>query len=470
MIVTMVTEHQTPSLRPARVAPRMVGRYEILVRIASGGMATVYLARTRGTAGFERLFAVKLCHPHMLEQRAFVEMFLDEARVAALIHHPNVVPTVDLGTEEQLFLVMEYVEGGALSRMLTRAFESAAKRLPTAVTLRIALDALAGLHAAHEVRASDGRLLQLVHRDLSPHNVIVGVDGLSRITDFGIARAEARLHQTTGVRLKGKLAYMSPEQLEGNSAEIDRRADIFSAGVMLWEMLTGRRLFAAETPGAQAHALLNAPIPAPSMVHPELDRRLDPVILGALERDPDRRPATALELAESLEGVGLPAATHREVGELVGQLLAEDLQRLRDALAAEPGSVTLPVRLRRPRPPAPRRLLWLAVGLLCAALVAIGVSLWLSSRPNPAPNREPAVPAGPRSVARRAAAGAAADAAAPPRGVAPLPAGAPVDAGLPRLGDKRVRRRAPRRRRPVRRRAKKTKKTKKGERYQPNRI
>jgi serine/threonine-protein kinase len=374
-----------PSLHPARVSSRVVGRYELLVRIASGGMSTVYLARVRGAAGFERLFAVKLCHPHLLEDRSFVEMFLDEARLAALIRHPSVVPTVDLGTEEQLFLVMEYVEGGALSRLMQAAQRTEGRRLPTAVTLRITLDALAGLHAAHEVRASNGRPLHLVHRDLSPHNVLVGVDGLSRITDFGIARAEARLHHTTGTTLKGKLAYMSPEQVQGKGGEVDRRADIFSAGVVLWEALTGRRLFAGDSQGAIAHAVIEAPIPAPSMVNPEVDRRLDPVLLRALERDPARRFAEALELAESIEATGLPAAPHREVGDTVRRLLVEDLQRLEAALAAEPEPAPAPtpsvaVRGKQPQS-SQRRLLWLAVALSAAALVAVALSLWLASSP-----------------------------------------------------------------------------------------
>jgi serine/threonine-protein kinase len=449
-------------LRPARVAPRVVGRYELLVRIASGGMSTVYLARARGAAGFERLFAVKLCHPHLLEDRSFVEMFLDEARLAALIRHPSVVPTVDLGTEERLYLVMEYVEGGALSRLLQAARKTEGRRLPTAVTLRIMLDALAGLHAAHEVRSTDGRPLHLVHRDLSPQNVLVGVDGLSRITDFGIARAEARMHHTTGTTLKGKLAYMSPEQVQGRSGEIDRRADLFSAGIVLWEALTGRDLFVGDSQGAVTHAVLGAPIPAPSLVNPEVDRRLDPVLLRALERDPERRFATALELAEAVEATALPVAPHREVGDTVGRLLDEDLRRLQNALAAEPEPAPSSSGLvRRQQPPSQRRLLWLAVALSTAALVAVALSLWPTSRTEP--SRPPKVDSG----VTPAATAASQPAASQPAASRP----APRRTVRPRARHRRRRRRRPRRRPRTRQHRKKNRhKKKKGETYRPDRI
>ncbi len=370
---------------------RLVGRYEILLPIASGGMASVHLARASGAAGFERLFAVKLCHPHLLHDQAFVAMFLDEARMAALIRHPNVVATVDLGTEgEELFLAMEYVEGGALSRLCQAAKGAPDKRLPLKVALRIALDVLSGLHAAHEVCAVDGTPLHLVHRDLSPQNVLVGVDGLARVTDFGVARAEARLHETTGASVKGKVAYMSPEQLEG--AAVDRRSDLFSLGVVLWETLTGRTLFFGESLAETAHAVTHAPIPAPSLVLPGLPRSLDDPVQLALQRNPARRAATALEVADALERTSLPVATHREVGHYVQQLLADDLQRVRGTLAslpklpmlaATPRQLASEARQRstrsaRPEPSSQRRLLALASVLSAAALLVVLAAVWPS--------------------------------------------------------------------------------------------
>jgi serine/threonine-protein kinase len=448
----------SPSAAPQRVHPRFVGRYELLVRLASGGMATVHLARARGVAGFERLFAVKLCHPHLLEDPSFVTMFLDEARLAALIRHPNVVATVDVGTEEELYMVMEYVEGGALNRLQRAARRAPEKRLPLPASMRVALDALAGLHAAHEVCSADGTPLLLVHRDLSPQNLLVGTDGLTRITDFGIARAEARLHQTTGTTLKGKVAYMSPEQLQGG--EVDRRSDLFALGVVLWEMLTGRRLFVGESRGEIAHAVSDGPIPAPSMVVPGLPRTLDPVLEAVLARDPERRPGTALELSETLEATDLPVAGHREVGDLVREALAEDLGQIRAALAAEP-----PPDTTRGRPPSQRRLLWLAAGLSAAALVAVLLSLWPHPRKNRAATRTPGTDSTATAQPTREPASrpvSSPSAMAPTRTPDAGPA-APLD------GARRVRR--PRRRRGQRRgrprpRAPRTK----AETYRPDRI
>jgi serine/threonine protein kinase len=446
----MIDPMDSRTVHPVRVHPRLVGRYELLVRIASGGMATVHLARARGVAGFERLFAVKLCHPHLREDPSFVAMFLDEARLAALIHHPNVVATVDLGTEEELFLVMEYVEGGALNRLHRAARQRPGKRLPLTVVARVALDALSGLHAAHEVCSADGTPLRLVHRDLSPHNLLVGVDGLTRVTDFGVARAEARLHQTTGVSLKGKVAYMSPEQLQ--RGEVDRRSDLFSFGVVLWEMLTGRHLFVGKSPGEIAHAVTHGPIPAPSMVEPSLPRDLDAVLQAALERDPQRRVATAPELADAVEATGLAVASHREVGDYVSEALAEDLQRIRSALASEP--VAEPVAAGSVRPQ--RRLLWLAVGLSGAALIAALLSLW------------------PVEGEQRPLAAPTADAAAPDHAPIKRTVSAPALVAEPDAGAKdttrRTRRRPPRRR-PRRPGPKTTKTRPKGtETYRPDRI
>ena len=223
-------------------------------------MATVYLARLSGVGGFQRFVAIKRLHPHLAREPEFIEMFLDEARLAARIHHPNVVPILEVGaSEEGYYLVMEYVEGDTLARLLARSAQTG--RAPARpVGLRVIIDMLAGLHAAHELKDDDGKPLGIVHRDVSPQNVLVGVDGSSRLTDFGVARATSKLSTTRTGQLKGKLAYMAPEQARG-AKDIDRRADVFAAGVVLWEVLACRRLFKGDGEADTLNKVLNEPIP-----------------------------------------------------------------------------------------------------------------------------------------------------------------------------------------------------------------
>ena len=200
---------------------RRVGRYELIVEIASGGMAAVYLARARGASGFERLVAAKIPHPHLRKDEEFAAMFLDEARLAAKIHHPNVVPVLDFGEAGALYLVMDYVEGHHLAGLI-RAAGKKGERLPPSITLRILVDALTGLHAAHELKDNAGAPLHIVHRDTSPQNVLIGVDGIARITDFGIARADARATITRDGQVKGKLSYIAPEQSRATRSLVAR--------------------------------------------------------------------------------------------------------------------------------------------------------------------------------------------------------------------------------------------------------
>jgi eukaryotic-like serine/threonine-protein kinase len=290
------------------------GRYETLHLLASGGMASVYLGRARGPAGFERLVAVKVMHEHIAHDPAFGAMFLDEARLAARIRHPNVVPTLDVA-EDGRFLVMEYVEGASLHAILGRYREEERGTLPVPAALRIFLDVLAGLHAAHELADGKGRPLNLVHRDVSPHNVLVGIDGTTRITDFGIAYAEARLSTTRGGQLKGKLPYMAPEQLEDEP--VDRRTDVYAAGCVLWELLTGRRLFQGSNEAAIACAVMAGAEKTPREMGAVVPASIDAVCMRALD-ERDARWQSALEMSEALETAaeeaGLPIAKHREVG------------------------------------------------------------------------------------------------------------------------------------------------------------
>ncbi len=313
---------------------RRLDRYELIGEIAAGGMATVFLARLEGAGGFQRFVAIKRLHPHLASEQEFVEMFLDEARLAAGIHHPHVVPILEVGTTEAgYYLVMEYIEGDTLSRIYARAL-SGGQPAPRPILARIALDALAGLHAAHELTDAQGRHVELVHRDCSPQNILVGVDGCSRITDFGVARATSRLASTRSDRLKGKLAYMAPEQTKGGA--LDRRADVFAMGIVLWEVLSGRRLFKAESEAATLSRIVLEPIPRLRDANPDAPAALDEVCARALARDLERRYQSAAEFAEALERAaresGEPAASPREVASYVQAVLGQDIAAQRESV------------------------------------------------------------------------------------------------------------------------------------------
>lgn len=311
-----------------------IDRYELIGEIASGGMATVYLARLTGVGGFQRFFALKRLHPHLAGEKEFVEMFLDEARLAAGIHHPNVVPILEVGASPSgYYLVMEYIEGETLARLLARA-AARGSRLPPPVAIRAGLDMLQGLHAAHELRDDTGQLVGLVHRDVSPQNVLVGSDGITRITDFGVARAASRLTATRVGQLKGKIAYMAPEQAAGLE-DLDRRADVFACGIVLWEVLAQRRLFKAENEAATLSRVMNEPIPSLQQAAPHLPVAMSQVVMKALERDPDRRFATCADLADALEAVAIESgnlASPREMQAYMQEVLGEEIQKQRDAV------------------------------------------------------------------------------------------------------------------------------------------
>jgi len=312
---------------------RQLDRYELIGEIASGGMATVFLARRDGAGGFQRLVAIKRLHPHLAHQEEFVEMFLDEARLAAAIHHPHVVPILE--SENGHYVVMEFIEGDTLAGIEARALARGVM-LPRAVAVRIVLDALSGLHAAHQLKDGEGRLLGLVHRDCTPQNILVGTDGSSRITDFGVARAASRLAITRSQTVKGKVAYLSPEQ--ATAGELDRRSDIFTMGIVLWEALAGRPLFLADNDGTTISRLLSAPIPSVRLHAPDVSPELDEVCTRALQRHASRRFPTAAAMAEALEsaarsslgGAGSPG----EVSRCVEMLIGADLAAQRDAVRA----------------------------------------------------------------------------------------------------------------------------------------
>jgi serine/threonine-protein kinase len=302
---------------------RVLGRYAMYEQFASGGMATVHFGRLLGTAGFSRTVAIKQLHAHLSEDPDFVAMFLDEARLAARIQHPNVIQTLDVvSSEGELFVVLDYVHGDSLSRLLREAHRLGEGSSPALVGA-ILFQALEGLHAAHEARNAKGEPMELVHRDVSPHNVLVGTDGVARVLDFGVAKARGRAQTTRTGQLKGKLSYMAPEQFRGNAS---RRSDVFSASVVLWEALTQTRLFRGEDEAETVDRLLHRPIPSPREFAAAVSPKLEAVVMRGLERDASKRYATAREMAIALEQQ-VALATPIEVGGWVQHLAGATLEQ-----------------------------------------------------------------------------------------------------------------------------------------------
>jgi eukaryotic-like serine/threonine-protein kinase len=303
--------------------PKLIGRYVLYGAIASGGMATVHFGRLVGPAGFARPVAIKRLHAQFAREADFVKMFLDEARLASRVAHPNVVQTLDLvETEDEIFLVMEYVRGLSLSS-LVRTLRRAGGRVPPRVAVGIVAGVLEGLHAAHEAKDDMGERLDLVHRDVSPHNVLVGTDGVARLLDFGVAKAAGRLQSTQDGKVKGKIAYMPPEQVAGEP--LTRRTDIYAASVVLWEVLTGRRLFYGENDVDSLRRVLNEKVQPPTAVVPDLPPELDAIVLRGLEREAGKRYATAHDMAWELTTCLAPASP-TEIGAWVERTAAEELE------------------------------------------------------------------------------------------------------------------------------------------------
>jgi eukaryotic-like serine/threonine-protein kinase len=307
--------------------PIIIGRYALFDDLASGGMASVHLGRLLGPIGFSRTVAVKRLHPHHAADQELAAMFLEEARLASRIEHPNVVSTIDTVSHRgEVFIVMEYVHGETLATLLRSGVE-ADRRIETGVAVSVLSGVLHGLHAAHEAKSERREPLGIVHRDVSPQNVIVGVDGVARVLDFGLAKATRLVRRE---RTGGKLTYMSPEQLNGRA--VDRRTDVFAAGVMLWEALAGRRLFDGSDAGEIIAKVLTADLPPLRSVAPDLSGELDEVVMKSLERDPERRFQTAREFAVALEAVAALASA-REVGEWVEECSQAVLELRRRRIA-----------------------------------------------------------------------------------------------------------------------------------------
>jgi serine/threonine protein kinase len=315
---------------------RVVGRYALYGELASGGMATVHIGRLLGPVGFARTIAIKRLHPQYAKDPEFVSMFLDEARLAARIQHPNVCATLDVvATQGELFLVMEYLQGETLSRMI-RAVRNRVEVIDPRIAVSVLAQSLHGLHAAHEAKSERGEALHIVHRDISPQNILVGRDGVAKVLDFGVAKAAGRFHTTREGNVKGKLPYMSPEQLRGQP--VDRQTDVYAASVCLWETLTGRKLFKGDNEGSVLEQVLFGAIDPPSRWAPSIPPTLDALVMRGLERDKTKRFATAREFALALERA-LPPALASDVGEWI-ENVAGDVLHERAERIAEIESVT----------------------------------------------------------------------------------------------------------------------------------
>jgi len=337
-------------------------------------MATVHLGRLVGEGGFSRTVAIKRLHPQFARDAAFVSMFMDEARLAGRIRHPNVVPVVDVvASKGELLLVMEYVHGETLSRVL-RTLAAHDERVPPPIAAAIICDVLEGLHAAHEARDEKGEPLGIVHRDVSPQNIIVGTDGVARVLDFGIAKAVGNLQETREGQLKGKLSYMAPEQLD---QEASRSTDVFAASVVFWEMLTCKRLFHAATEAQVVMKILAAKVEPPSKLAPIGDA-YDAVVVRGLAADPKARFASAREMSAAIAKCA-PKAEPNEVAEwlashahdaladraaVVSQV--ESAPSLARTAVAPPADALTKSDLSRDAPASGKR----GVGLVAVAIVA----------------------------------------------------------------------------------------------------
>ena len=334
--VVLLRDGRTAQTRATSSRPPAGGRYAVHDEIACGGMATVHLGRVLGEFGFTNTVAIKRLHPQLAKDPQFVAQFIDEARLASRVRHPNVVPVLDVFADDgELGLAMEYVEGESLA-LLQGAAQRKHDRVPLPIAVAIVSSILNGLHAAHEARDENGESLGLVHRDVSPQNVIVGSDGVVRLIDFGIAKALGRCNVSRDGQLKGKIAYMAPEQIRRGA--VNRRTDVYGASVLLWELIAGEQLFDGEGEGMILGRVLDDEVLPPCSLRSDLSglgdtpAKLDSITLKGLERQQDRRFESALAMERELEGLLRPAGPH-EIGAWVESLAKDKLEERRARVA-----------------------------------------------------------------------------------------------------------------------------------------
>jgi serine/threonine protein kinase len=313
-----MSEPEVEQVAPDMVVSETMGGYDLLRRLGSGGMAEVHLARANGIQGFQKLVVLKQILPHLSRDKHFVRMFIEEARVAALLDHPNVVQVFDLGREEgEFFFTMEFVYGENLSGLL-KGLQKVGQTLSLEHVVTVGIGVAAGLHYAHERVGFDGRPLGIVHRDVSPTNVMITYEGGVKVADFGIAKVITRTDVTRAGTRKGKVPYMSPEQCRAE--KIDRRSDVFSLGIMLWEAITGQRLFEGDNEFGVMNMIVNGVMRPPSAVKPDIPKELERIIMKALTIDREQRYQTTRELQIDLEAFARELklrATPSALGELM---------------------------------------------------------------------------------------------------------------------------------------------------------
>ena len=315
--------------------PVRYGKYSLVARLGAGGMAELFLARMNGTLGFEKVVAVKRILPHLVGEKEFVDMFLDEAKLVARINHPNVVQIFDFGEESgTYYIAMEYLGGADLATTAVRWMKQRPRMPVPEVCLAIA-QAAAGLHAAHELKDSSGQYVNLVHRDVSPQNLFLTFDGVCKVLDFGVAKAAGRLSNTRTGNIKGKLAYMAPEQ--ARSEAIDRRSDLFALGIVTWELLTGKRLFKADSEVATLQKVLACVVPPCQELNPEIPHDVAAVVHKALAPRPEDRFQTCEEFGSSLEDAMHANGFHirnAQFGKTLRELMPERHQQSQQLLDA----------------------------------------------------------------------------------------------------------------------------------------
>ena len=366
---------------------RSLGRYQLLARLGSGGQADIYLAAALGTLGVDKLVVIKRARPGLEADDAQLGGFLDEARLALRLNHPNIVHTYEVGQEQGVhFLSMEYVEGLSLEALLR---DPRARSLPAAIWLRVIADALSGLQHAHGLRDYDGTPLEIVHRDISPHNILVSYDGVTKLLDFGIAKASLTSSTTEPDVLKGKAAYMAPEQALGQP---ERRSDVFAMGVVLWELLAGRRLFDGDV-RAILQRLVHEPIPRLRTAVPEIDAELDDLVARALEKDPTARYQSANEMRQAIERYLRKTGQvvrEPEVGEAISSAFEEvragrqaQIQRTMARRPTGDAPAAAAPREAAPEPAPRRRRRALAVIAASGCAAAAAAAAWAVTRATP---------------------------------------------------------------------------------------
>jgi TonB family protein len=352
---------RAPEPPPVSSGPDRFGQYEILERIASGGMAELYKARRSGVEGFQKIVAIKKILPHLADNEGFIAMFADEAKLAAQLNHPNIVHIYDLGKIDGggYFIAMEHVEGRDLRAILESARELAMP-LPVPLAVYVASKVASALDYAHRRRDADGRDLHIVHRDVSPQNILISYEGDIKLCDFGIAKAASKVSQTESGALKGKIQYMSPEQAWGKP--IDRRSDLFSLGAVLYELLTEQKLFRGDSDLTVLEKVRAAVVPAPSSVNSEVPKALDAIVAKALAKEPEERYANASDLLRDLESVlysYTPAPGSADLAIFLHRLQAEEAAvaeaKAREAARAVPEAEVEPKPKRGKAAPVARR-------------------------------------------------------------------------------------------------------------------